>query len=271
MSPRPPRRERLPDLAVPITELQLIRPDRPRERADAARNRQKVLAAAARLFEEHGVEAVTMDAVAASAGVGKGTLFRRFGDKAGLAVALLDERERRLQEAVLTGPAPLGPVVATSDEPPAGDTRAPEETEETLEQVRPPLTAAPEARLHAFVDAYLDYLLSHLALLRMSENASPGARYRVGAYRFWHRHIAVLLSAAATGPDDVRPDVDALAHALLATLSAEHVTGVIDELGADRMRASLHLLVAGLVGAEPAAWAAGPDPSDGRGASGGSA
>lgn len=261
MSPRPPRRERLPDVVVPVTDLQLTRPDRPRERADAARNRQKVLAAAARLFEEHGVEAVTMDAVAASAGVGKGTLFRRFGDKAGLAVALLDERERRLQEAVLTGPAPLGPVVATPDGPRAGEARAPEEAPG---QVRPPGTAAPEARLHAFVDAYLDYLLSHLALLRMSENASPGARYRVGAYRFWHRHIAVLISAAAPGPDDIRPDVDALAHALLATVSAEHVTGVIGELGADRMRASLHVLVAGLIGAAPAAWAAG------QGASGGS-
>ncbi|WP_372451112.1 TetR family transcriptional regulator, partial [Nonomuraea rhizosphaerae] len=39
------------------------------ERADAARNREKVLAAAARLFAEKGVEAVSMDAVAAEAGV----------------------------------------------------------------------------------------------------------------------------------------------------------------------------------------------------------
>src|SRR5512142_2083782 len=44
-----------------------------------------------------------------AAGVGKGTIFRRFGNKAGLAVALLDTRERELQEAILHGPPPLGP------------------------------------------------------------------------------------------------------------------------------------------------------------------
>ena len=42
-------------------------------------------------------------------GVGKGTLFRRFGDRAGLARALLDESERRLQDGFLHGPPPLGP------------------------------------------------------------------------------------------------------------------------------------------------------------------
>ncbi len=64
----------------------------PPERGDAARNRARVLEAASRLFDEQGVEAVTMDAVACAAGVGKGTLFRRFGDRAGLCLALLDGR-----------------------------------------------------------------------------------------------------------------------------------------------------------------------------------
>src|SRR4051812_40024312 len=67
-----------------------------RERADAARNRLKVLAAAERLFAAQGVGAVSMDEVATVAGVGKGTLYRRFGDKSGLAAALLDEREAEL-------------------------------------------------------------------------------------------------------------------------------------------------------------------------------
>nr|BFE88362.1 hypothetical protein GCM10020093_109630 [Planobispora longispora] len=70
----------------------------------------KVLAAAARLFREKGVDNVSMDAVAAEAGVGKGTLFRRFGDKSGLAVALLDERERELQGAILSGPPRSAPA-----------------------------------------------------------------------------------------------------------------------------------------------------------------
>ena len=84
------------------------------ERADAARNRRKILDAAARLFDECGVTAVSLDAIAAAAGVGKGTLFRRFGDKSGLAAALLDDRERTLQEAILRGPAPLGPGAETN-------------------------------------------------------------------------------------------------------------------------------------------------------------
>ena len=82
----------------------------PVERADARRNRLAVLCAAERLFAAHGVGNVSMEAVAAAAGVGKGTLFRRFGDRAGLARALLDESERRLQDGFLHGPPPLGPA-----------------------------------------------------------------------------------------------------------------------------------------------------------------
>jgi AcrR family transcriptional regulator len=158
----------------------------PSERADAARNRQRILNAAARLFAEHGVGAVTMDAVAAAAGVGKGTLFRRFGDKAGLAVALLDSAQHQLHKAVLSGPPPLGPG------------------------------AEPTERILAFLHAYRDLLESSTELLLMSETASPGARYRVGAYRFWHQHLVTLLRQRD-------PDLDAvaLAHALLAPLSAE--------------------------------------------------
>ncbi|MEU6019959.1 TetR/AcrR family transcriptional regulator [Micromonospora sp. NPDC048871] len=61
-------------------------------RVDKARNRDMVLAAAARLFHEatHPDE-VSMDAVAAAAGVGKGTIFRGFGDRRGLLLALYQE------------------------------------------------------------------------------------------------------------------------------------------------------------------------------------
>jgi AcrR family transcriptional regulator len=78
-------------------------------------NRAWILACAEALFAEHGVGAVSMDQIAAAAHLGKGTLFRRFGDKPGLAVALLDSRERDLQQTVLSGPPPLGPDA----EPPA--------------------------------------------------------------------------------------------------------------------------------------------------------
>jgi len=190
-----------------LGELVLLRGSpQPKERSDAARNREAILDAAARLFREHGVQAVSMDAIATAAGVGKGTLFRRFGDKSGLAVALLDTRERELQEAILFGPAPLGP--GDGDQEPQ----------------------APQ-RLKAFVNAYLDYALAHLDLARVSETGSAGARYRIGAYRFWHRHVALLLAG--------REDPEADAHTLLATLSAEHLRAMLDELGEKRLRASV--------------------------------
>ena len=73
------------------------------------RNREAILCAARRLVAEEGPGSITMDRLAEAAGVGKGTLFRRFGDRASLFHALLDESERRLQEGFIRGPAPLGP------------------------------------------------------------------------------------------------------------------------------------------------------------------
>jgi AcrR family transcriptional regulator len=188
-------------------ELHQIASHPPQERADAARNRLRVLAAAARLFAEHGVEGVTMDAVAQAAGVGKGTVFRRFGDKSGLAVALLDEREREIQGAILSGAPPLGPG------------------------------APPRERAIAFFDAYVTYLSAHLELIRLSETASPGARYRIGAYRFWHRHLAILLTGTAADPDH-------LAHSLLATVDADLNSALRDQgYDWDRIRAGIRDLV----------------------------
>lgn len=183
-----------------------------RERADAARNRARVLAAAARLFREHGVAAVSMDQVAAAAGVGKGTLFRRFGDKAGLAVALLDEQERGLQAAILSGPPPVGPG------------------------------APPADRLVAFLDAYADLLDDNLDLVHMSETARPGARYTIGAYRLWHRHVAYLLDQAGA------PDSDFLAHALLAPLAADQRMALREEVTSDRVKAGLARLARSMLG-----------------------
>src|ERR671933_757406 len=70
------------------------------ERRDAAEHRQQVLAAAARLFGERGVEAVTMDEIAQAASVGKGTLYRRYADKGQLVLALMDACVQRLQDQV---------------------------------------------------------------------------------------------------------------------------------------------------------------------------
>jgi len=167
---------------LPILDVGVVR-----ERADAARNRLRVLAAAERLFARRGVAGVTMDEVAAEAGVGKGTLYRRFGDKGGLAVALLDERERELQQGILDGGPPLGPG------------------------------APPAARLTAFVAAYLELVATQLDLVLMSETSSPGARLRTGAHAFWRQHCRYLLRAANTPESELRADL------LLAGLAAEQV------------------------------------------------
>ena len=81
----------------------------PVERADAARNRRVLLATAREMLAEEGADKLTMDGLAERAGLGKGTVFRRFGTRAGIFRALLDDAERAFQELVLTGPPPLGP------------------------------------------------------------------------------------------------------------------------------------------------------------------
>ena len=81
----------------------------PPERRDAAANRIRILEAARRVLAERGPDALTMDAVAIAAGVGKGTVFRRFGNREGLAAALVDGEMRDFQNRFLHGPPPLGP------------------------------------------------------------------------------------------------------------------------------------------------------------------
>jgi AcrR family transcriptional regulator len=84
------------------------RADRP-ERADAARNRRLLLTVAREMLASEGADKLTMDSLAERAGLGKGTVFRRFGTRAGIFQALLDDDERNFQRQVLSGQPPLGP------------------------------------------------------------------------------------------------------------------------------------------------------------------
>lgn len=167
--------------------LPLARGDVPALRADAARNRAKLLTAAAALFRARGVDGVSLDEIVAVAGVGKGTLFRIFGDKSGLAAALLDERERELQQRMLFGQPPLGPG------------------------------AGPAERIGAFIREYVGYVADHVDLVRMSQTARQGARFDTGAHQFWRTHLAYLAGEAG------HPDPRLVADVLLAAVTAEQV------------------------------------------------
>jgi AcrR family transcriptional regulator len=153
------------------------------ERADAARNRAKILAAAEELFTARGAAEVTMEDIARAAGVGRGTLYRRYPDRSSIAVALLDEHERRLQEQLLRGDPPLGPG------------------------------APPSARLAAFYEAMVELLERHAPLVLGAEVGH--SRFKTGAYGFWRTHVRVLAEAAGA------PDPDVLADVLLAPLAPE--------------------------------------------------
>lgn len=102
-------------MSTPERHLLPLLSAQPLERRDAARNREALLGAAAELIESDGVDALTMDAVATKAGVGKGTVFRRFGSREGLMAALLDHAEGVWQAAVISGPPPLGPGAPPMD------------------------------------------------------------------------------------------------------------------------------------------------------------
>lgn len=158
----------------------------PRERADAARNREKVLTAAERLFAEHGAEHVSMDAVAAAAGVGKGTLFRRFSDRSTLARAVLSSHEEHFQDAIIRGPAPLGPG------------------------------APPLERLIAFGTEYMSFVEQHFDLHCAAEFGRAGARYRSPVYALYLTHLTLLVRQA-----DPALDAEYIAAVLMGALTAD--------------------------------------------------
>lgn len=154
----------------------LLAPPPRRERADALRNRELVLAAAADLFGRRDPREVAMDEIARAAGVGRATLYRRFPNVRSIAVALLDEHERELQQRLLGGEPPLGPG------------------------------AAPERRLAAFFTAMTE-LLERFQFLLLGAESGP-ARFATGAYGFWRAHVQALLTEA--GIEDAGPRADLL-------------------------------------------------------------
>jgi len=192
-------------------ELPLLAPEAG-ERADAARNRARILCTAQRLFAERGAGCVSMDEIAEAAGVGKGTLFRRFGSRAALARAVLSEREREFQEAIIRGAPPLGPG------------------------------APPSERLVAFGCARLDLLADHAEVLAAAE-AGP-ARFISPPYEVYRLHMLLLLREA-----DPACDAEYLSESLLATLGVDFFLFLAEgrEMSLERLKRGWAELVARVV------------------------
>ncbi|MER6401600.1 MULTISPECIES: TetR/AcrR family transcriptional regulator [unclassified Kitasatospora] len=157
-----------------------------RERADAAHNRRKILATAQQLFRDGGVEHVSMEEIAEAAGVGKGTLFRRFGNREGLIGALFDQLTEDWQDGA-------------------------------LDRLADPEVPARERVLRFVGELFDEVVVPGGPLLRALENASR-SHANVGRYLLWHDALARAIAEA-------RPGVDAgfMAHAVLGVPRAEFV------------------------------------------------
>ncbi|OLT45435.1 transcriptional regulator [Saccharomonospora sp. CUA-673] len=179
-------------------------------RKDAVRNREALLAAAAALYaRSDSPDEVTMARVADEAGVGKGTLFRAFGDRAGLLRALYEAR--------------LEPVART------------------LEAGSPESRRSPEARIRELLDAVACFKLDNRRLAAAIEaGGGSSSPYESDHYRRWHEHLCDLLAQALP-----REDVSFVAHTLLAATRADLVEHLVGRQGMsrDELRTRLATLI----------------------------
>ncbi|MGW7138920.1 TetR/AcrR family transcriptional regulator [Streptomyces xanthophaeus] len=184
-------------------------------RKDAARNRAAVFAAADELFAHCPSPGdVTMADIAAAAGVGKGTLFRAFGDRTGLIGALYEARLEPIRNAVEDGPPPLGPATA------------------------------PLQRVPALLDAVLCFKLDNRHLALALEGTGADSPYRTAHYERWHTLLRDLLDQIP-GP----AGTDFTAHALLAATRADLVAYLAGDKGVPReqLREQLAEFIAGIL------------------------
>lgn len=154
------------------------------ERADAARNREHLLVTARAMLAEVGVDGMTMDGLARAARLGKGTIFRRFGSRAGLLHELLNDSETQFQHGFLSGPPPLGPG------------------------------ADPVERLVAFGRERLRLVTVQTEILSSVESESA-LRYAAPAHAASAMHVQMLLGQAG-----VEADLQVLTLMLLSSLDA---------------------------------------------------
>jgi AcrR family transcriptional regulator len=182
-----------------------------RERSDAIRNRAAILLAAGALFDEAtDATAVTMDDVAVAAGVGKGTVFRRFGDQAGLLRAVFDARIAALVEKIESGPAPLGP------------------------------STPPRRRIPAALVATVEFKVENRQLTRLLERVEQrpaGNLFETPSYRWAH---ALLCRGLAEVIDPAEAEFSA--HALLSLTRIDFIEHFLFDEGHSTDELQRHIL-----------------------------
>jgi len=207
-----------------------------RQRDRAASNETRILEAARSLLSQAGASGAEMRDIARAAGVGVGTLYRRFGDKAGLLAAVVGEQERELHQAMLSGPPPLGPGATAAE------------------------------RLAAFLDALASLTERNLGAL-LATDATPPGRLATGAYAGWHLHIATLLEELWPGLDakDTAWRADLLLAPLDPQLYARHRRdlGLTGRQLASRLQSLARQVAAGRL-ASPQPRGGRPPPGQGR-------
>lgn len=189
----------------------LLLPDNQRTRSDAQRNHRLLLDTARRLFDEHGVDAVSMTQIAQEAGVGKGTLYRNFDNKVELCYALLDEDQRELQDS-------------------------------TLARLRTQNT--PTENLHWFVEQAAMFVIRNNTLLYAGAESLQAVTLELPAHMWWRQTINNLLTTLA---DDM--DVDYLSDVFYTMLHVNTIRFQMLTLGyhRDRILAGLHSLLDALI------------------------
>jgi AcrR family transcriptional regulator len=185
-------------------------------RRDAERNRQRILAAAAEVFTERGLDA-TLDEVARAAGVGVGTVYRRFPDKETLVAELFKDRIDALvtvAEDALGAPDPwqgLASYIEYSSAAMAGDqglrqmmmfgTYGRDQVCYARDQMRPVITKLVE-RAQASGDLRPDFTATDVKMIAFMLGSI--AEYAASVTpEVWRRYLGMLLDGLRPARDGV--------------------------------------------------------------------
>lgn len=180
---------------ISLGPLQPAGEEQKSERRDAAENRALLLDTAASLFAAHGVENVHMADIAQEAGVGKGTLYRRFANKGDLCLALMDSQMEAFQERMLA--------------------RLRRMTDEGQSKM---------AQLDVFIDALVHFTAQHQPLLcEVQRQGLYQGSENLSLPHFWQYMTitGLLQGAAASGEIDPALDIEYVADAILSPLKID--------------------------------------------------